>query len=47
MTVDDVLLNDTHDRVRESVTHWMRSTTGDGIAANRDAVLQRGQAQVR
>ena len=31
----------------ESATQWMRSATGDDIAANRDAVLQRGRAQVR
>jgi enoyl-CoA hydratase/carnithine racemase len=31
----------------ESATEWMRSATGNDIAANRDAVLQRGRAQVR
>jgi enoyl-CoA hydratase len=31
----------------ESATQWMNSATGDDIAANRDAVLQRGRAQVR
>jgi enoyl-CoA hydratase len=31
----------------ESASQWMNSTTGDDIAANRDAVLQRGRAQVR
>ena len=31
----------------ESATQWMSSATGDDIAANRDAVLQRGRAQVR
>ena len=30
-----------------SAKQWMRSATGDDIAANRDAVLQRGRAQVR
>lgn len=30
-----------------SAREWMRSTSGDDIAANRDAVLQRGRAQVR
>jgi enoyl-CoA hydratase len=31
----------------DSATQWMSSSTGDDIAANRDAVLQRGRAQVR
>src|SRR6476661_4806702 len=31
----------------ESATQWMRTASGDDIAANRDAVLQRGRAQVR
>ncbi len=31
----------------ESATQWMSTATGDDIAANRDAVLQRGRAQVR
>jgi enoyl-CoA hydratase len=31
----------------ESATQWMSSASGDDIAANRDAVLQRGRAQVR
>jgi enoyl-CoA hydratase len=31
----------------ESARQWMRSTSGDDIAANRDAVLDRGRAQVR
>jgi enoyl-CoA hydratase len=31
----------------ESAAQWMNSATGDDIAANRDAVLQRGRAQVR
>jgi len=31
----------------DSAAHWMSSATGDDIAANRDAVLQRGRAQVR
>lgn len=31
----------------ESATQWLRDATGDDIAANRDAVLQRGRAQVR
>jgi enoyl-CoA hydratase len=31
----------------ESAAAWMRSASGDDIAANRDAVLQRGRAQVR
>jgi enoyl-CoA hydratase len=31
----------------ESATQWMSTTTGNDIAANRDAVLQRGRAQVR
>jgi enoyl-CoA hydratase len=31
----------------ESATKWMNTATGDDIAANRDAVLQRGRAQVR
>jgi enoyl-CoA hydratase len=31
----------------ESARKWMRSTSGDDIAANRDAVLDRGRAQVR
>ena len=31
----------------ESAAEWMRSATGNDIAANRDAVLQRGRAQVR
>ncbi len=30
-----------------SAKQWMNSATGDNIAANRDAVLQRGRAQVR
>jgi enoyl-CoA hydratase len=29
-----------------SATRWMRATTGDDIAANRAAVLERGRAQV-
>ena len=31
----------------DSAAHWMSEATGDEIAANRDAVLQRGRAQVR
>ena len=31
----------------QSASQWMRSASGDDIAANRDAVLQRGRAQVR
>jgi enoyl-CoA hydratase len=31
----------------ESAAQWMSSASGDDIAANRDAVLQRGRAQVR
>jgi enoyl-CoA hydratase len=31
----------------ESASQWMNTATGDDIAANRDAVLQRGRAQVR
>ena len=31
----------------ESAGEWMRSASGDDIAANRDAVLQRGREQVR
>ena len=31
----------------ESATQWMSSASGNDIAANRDAVLQRGRAQVR
>jgi enoyl-CoA hydratase len=31
----------------ESAARWMSSATGGDIAANRDAVLQRGRAQVR
>lgn len=30
-----------------SAAQWMSTATGDDIAANRDAVLQRGRAQVR
>jgi enoyl-CoA hydratase len=30
-----------------SAREWMAATSGDDIAANRDAVLQRGRAQVR
>jgi enoyl-CoA hydratase len=30
-----------------SATQWMRDTTGDDIAANRSAVLERGRAQVQ
>ena len=30
-----------------SAKQWMSSATGNNIAANRDAVLQRGRAQVR
>jgi enoyl-CoA hydratase len=30
-----------------SAKQWMNSATGNVIAANRDAVLQRGRAQVR
>jgi enoyl-CoA hydratase len=30
-----------------SATAWMRTASGEDIAANRDAVLQRGRAQVR
>jgi enoyl-CoA hydratase len=31
----------------ESAAHWRRNTSGEDIAANRDAVLARGRAQVR
>jgi enoyl-CoA hydratase len=31
----------------ESAAQWMSSASGDDIAANRDAVFQRGRAQVR
>ena len=31
----------------ESATQWLRDATGNDIAANRDAVLQRGRAQAR
>jgi enoyl-CoA hydratase len=31
----------------ESAIEWMRTASGDDIAANREAVLQRGRAQVR
>jgi enoyl-CoA hydratase len=31
----------------QSAERWMSSASGDDIAANRDAVLQRGRAQVR
>jgi enoyl-CoA hydratase len=31
----------------ESAIQWMRTASGDDIAANREAVLQRGRAQVR
>ena len=31
----------------QSASQWMRRASGDDIAANRDAVLQRGRAQVR
>jgi enoyl-CoA hydratase len=31
----------------ESARQWMSSASGDDIAANRDAVLQRGRAQLR
>jgi enoyl-CoA hydratase len=31
----------------ESATEWMRTVSGDDIAANREAVLRRGRAQVR
>jgi enoyl-CoA hydratase/carnithine racemase len=31
----------------QSAAQWMSSASGDDIAANRDAVLQRGRAQVR
>jgi enoyl-CoA hydratase len=31
----------------ESATQWMSGANGNDIAANRDAVLQRGRAQVR
>src|SRR6476661_8327112 len=31
----------------ESATQWMRTASGDDIAANRDAVIQRGRTQVR
>ena len=31
----------------DSATQWMRTASGDDIAANREAVLQRGRAQVR
>jgi enoyl-CoA hydratase len=31
----------------ESATQWMRSASGDDIAANREAVLHRGRSQVR
>jgi enoyl-CoA hydratase len=30
-----------------SAIDWMRSASGDDIAANRDAVFERGRAQVR
>ncbi len=31
----------------ESATRWMSTASGDEIAANREAVLQRGRTQVR
>jgi enoyl-CoA hydratase len=31
----------------ESAGQWMSTASGDDIAANREAVLQRGRAQVR
>jgi len=31
----------------ESAAHWMSTASGNDIAANRDAVLQRGRAQLR
>jgi enoyl-CoA hydratase len=31
----------------ESAMQWMRTASGDDIVANRDAVFQRGRAQVR
>src|SRR6476660_5254988 len=31
----------------ESATQWMRTASGEDIAANRDAVIQRGRTQVR
>jgi enoyl-CoA hydratase len=30
-----------------SARQWMSTASGDDIAANRDAVIQRGRAQVR
>jgi enoyl-CoA hydratase len=45
--IDDVATNQGLAIEAESAKQWMNAATGDDIAANRDAVLQRGRAQVR
>jgi enoyl-CoA hydratase len=45
--IDDAETRAGLDIEAESAAEWMRSATGNDIAANRDAVLQRGRAQVR
>jgi enoyl-CoA hydratase len=45
--IDDAGTRGGLDIEAESAAEWMRSATGNDIAANRDAVLQRGRAQVR
>jgi enoyl-CoA hydratase len=44
--IDDAATRESLAIEAESATQWMRSATGNEIAANRDAVLQRGRAQV-
>jgi enoyl-CoA hydratase len=45
--IDDAAIREGLAIEAESATQWLRDATGDDIAANRDAVLQRGRAQVR
>ena len=45
--IDDAAIGEGLAIEAESATQWLRDATGDDIAANRDAVLQRGRAQVR
>jgi enoyl-CoA hydratase len=45
--IDDAATSEALAIEAQSASQWMRSASGDDIAANRDAVLQRGRAQVR
>ena len=45
--IDDAGTSDGLAIEAESALDWMRSASGDDIAANRDAVFERGRAQVR